>query len=143
MDRQRRLRMDREPQRGEIEMVEVRRRGGSSGLCVGVEARVLGGERQSRRAEHEDDATRHSARDEKDEGGEDDEPVACAPSAPADPLELSCFDVGWDGGTPWGLGCRDSISSSTPRGEVRPQFPPRHAGRSGRISSPPCGEVRP
>ena len=82
-------------------MVEVRRRGGSCGLRVGVEARVLRGERQCRRPEHEDDAARHPARDEKGEGGEDDEPVACALPAPADPLELSCFDVGWDGGTPW------------------------------------------
>ena len=93
--------MDREPDRREIEMVEVRRRGGGCGLCVGVEARVLGGERQFRRTEHEDDAAGHPARDEKRERGEDDEPVACALSAPADPLELSRFDVSWDGGTPW------------------------------------------
>src|ERR1700736_2113606 len=99
-------------------MVEVRGCRGRCSLRVGVEARVLGGEGQCRRTEHEDDAARHSARDEKRERGEDDKPVACAPSAPADPLELSCFDVGWDGGPPWGLSCGNSIDPSPPRGEV-------------------------
>jgi hypothetical protein len=93
VDWERRLAIDREPQAREIEVIEIRR---WSRHCMfaGLDTRVLRREDDGGGSVGEDKSAGDAAGDKQCDRRSDDKPVATAPSAPADSLELACFDVG-------------------------------------------------